>query len=88
MIPDKLYELAFAYKKTKLWDKIWKDQLFAVKLTDGKMGYVCAERGVESAYALKLFTTQKGLDTYRTLASSNVDFMPQRELYDLMLRQE
>lgn len=30
MITDRLYELAFQYKKTKLWEKIRNLQIFAV----------------------------------------------------------
>ena len=40
MASDKLYDLAFAYKKTRLWTRIEEDQIFAVELPDGRMAYV------------------------------------------------
>ena len=41
MASDRLYELAFAYKKTKLWERISDSQLFAVELLNGEIGYIC-----------------------------------------------
>ena len=38
---DRLYRLAFEFKATKLWKKIWDTQLFAVKHSDGNIGYCC-----------------------------------------------
>ena len=38
-IPDSLYDLAFQYKETRLWKKLWDSELFAVKLDDGSIGY-------------------------------------------------
>ena len=37
---DKLYELAYKYRKTKLWKKISEDQFFAIKLFDGQIGFI------------------------------------------------
>jgi len=35
-LPDSLFDLAFAYKQTKLWKLLWDTQLFAVQFTDGR----------------------------------------------------
>lgn len=40
MISDRLYELAFEYKKRKLWKILWDLQLFGVKLSDDRIGYI------------------------------------------------
>ena len=41
MISDKLYQLAFEYKKTKLWKKLWDTDLFAIQPPDGPICYIC-----------------------------------------------
>ena len=33
MIDERLYELAFAYRKTRLWRILWESEIFAVKLS-------------------------------------------------------
>lgn len=37
---DKYYKLAFAYKKKKLWTRIDDNNIFAIKLDDGQIGFV------------------------------------------------
>ena len=39
MATERMYELAFRYKKAKLWQRMFDSELFAVKLSDGKIGY-------------------------------------------------
>ncbi|MDD6208126.1 MAG: hypothetical protein PUB10_06365 [Clostridiales bacterium] len=86
MISDHLFERAFSYKKSKLWNMIRESQLFAVKLTDGTIGYICVEGGQES-YALNLFTTRKGLDVYRKMLL-NESILLDYDMYDLIRGQE
>ena len=40
MISDKLFALAFEYKKTKLWKAMWDIEVFGVKLSGGRIGYI------------------------------------------------
>lgn len=40
MISEKLYELAFQYKKTNLWRKFRDTEIFAVKFSNGEIGYI------------------------------------------------
>ncbi len=74
MIPDKLYDLAFSYKKTKLWKKLYDTQMFAVKLSDGKIGYICV-MGIAGEYcALALYVGDKGFESYsRLLFNDSID---------------
>jgi hypothetical protein len=37
----RLYDLAYLYKKTKLWETLLDGQIFAVKFSDGEIGYIC-----------------------------------------------
>lgn len=71
MISDRLYELAFAYKKAKLWRVLWDNEIFAVRLSGGRIGY-CSVMGAAGEYcALALYVGGRGFQTYRTLASGS-----------------
>ena len=41
MATERMYELAFQYKGIKLWQQLYDDELFAVRLSDGAIGYCC-----------------------------------------------
>lgn len=68
MISDKLYELAFKYKKTKLWMQLWESQIFAVKLSGGRVGYISIIGMIGQHPALNLYIGEKGLKTYKIIA--------------------
>ena len=36
---DRMYELAFKFRDTKLWNYVYEDELFAVKLSDGRFAF-------------------------------------------------
>lgn len=69
MISDKLYECAFAYKKTKLWEVVWDLDVFAVKLSDGRVGYISIMGAAGKHCALGVYIGQEGLDSFRYIAS-------------------
>ena len=74
MIPDKLYDLAFSYKKTKLWKKLYDTQMFAVKLSDGEIGYICVMGIAGEHCALALYVGDKGFESYsRLLFNDSID---------------
>lgn len=51
---NRLYRLAFAFKATKLWKKIWDDQIFAVRHRDGSIG-CCSVWGMMGDPALTVY---------------------------------
>lgn len=61
MISDRLFEKAFAYKKTKLWKQLWDSQLFAVELSDGRLGYVSIMGKLGEHCALALYIGAEAL---------------------------
>lgn len=64
---DRLYQLAFAFKKTKLWRKLSDSQIFAVALSDGEIGYCCVMGMLGEHLALALYPGLPGLCSYTTL---------------------
>lgn len=88
MISDQLYALAFEYKKTKLWRMLWDVQVFAVKLSDGRIGYISIMGGGGSHCALGLYIGQAGLDSLRCIAEADQFRMSPFEFHENIIRQD
>lgn len=67
--PDGLYDLAFALRKVKLWDKMPEDQIFATPLPDGETGYLSVMGSGGEHLSLALYLGQRGLESFRTIQS-------------------
>lgn len=67
---DKLYDAAFRYKKAGIWKKLWDNEVFAIKLTCGEIGYMSI-MGKNGTYcALGLYIGEAGFQGYRALANA------------------
>jgi len=64
---EKMYELAFQYKSTKLWQQLYDDELFAVQLGDGEIGYCSIMGELGDHIALGLYVGESGYQSYRFL---------------------
>lgn len=67
MISDRLYELVFEFKKTKLWEVLWGGTFFAVKLSGGRTGYVRTIRENKATSILELYIGEEGLESLRMM---------------------
>lgn len=67
MYPDRLYELAFAFRKAKLWKNLYDTELFAVSLPNGEIGYCSIMGSLGEHLALAIYVGSEGLDSYRLL---------------------
>ena len=67
---NELYFLAFAFKKARLWKKLRDSQLFAVKHSDGSLGYCCVMGRAGKHLALAVYPGQEGLRAYRMMSIS------------------
>lgn len=88
MVSDRLYELAFAYKKTKLWDVLWDTQMFGVRLPDGSTGFVSVMGAGGRHCALGVYVGSKGLDSFRTMAKADQYRMGYFEFHEQIMQQE
>jgi len=89
MALDKLYELAFQYKKAKLWKKLYDDEVFAVKLPDGKTGYISIMGMAGDYNAIGLYVGREGFNSYRVIANIYMSGFESQLLYqECLLRQE
>jgi len=71
MPTDRLYDLAMQYKETKLWKQLYDSELFAVKLSNGELGYCSVMGELGEHIALGLYVGRDGLDSYRILGESD-----------------
>lgn len=67
MYPDRLYDLALNYRKTKLWKALYDSEFFTVSLSNGQIGYCCVMGFLGEHIALAIYIGNRGLDTYRLL---------------------
>ena len=73
---DRLYDLAFKFRESKLWNYVYEDELFAVKLSDERTAY-CSIMGSSGQHvALALYIGAEGLDSFRMLHSKNSTASP------------
>lgn len=68
MATDKMYELAFRYKQTKLWKDMEDAEVFAVRLSDGEIGYCCVMGLLGEHISLAVYVGDEGFQSYRELA--------------------
>ena len=71
---DKLYELAYEYRKTKLWKKISEDQFFAIKLNDDKIGFINIMGAGNEYNAINLTIGEDNLLNFKKVIESNMDY--------------
>ena len=86
MKKDDLYEAAFRYKKSKLWNKLWDNDVFAVHLSNGHIGYISI-MGKNGEYnALGLYLDNAGFQSYRIIANAGVSDSEFRN-HEMLLQQ-
>ena len=55
MASEAMNALAFRFRKAKLWNKLLDDELFAVQLSDGEIGYCCVMGQLGEHLSLALY---------------------------------
>lgn len=88
MISDKLFGLAFEYKKTKLWNILWDQDVFAVKLSGGRIGYISIMGAAGRHCALALYIGDEGFNSFHTVASVDDYVLPPLEAHERLLKQD
>ena len=80
MVSDCLYELALEYRKASLWKRMEEDQLFAVPLAGGRIGYASVMGAIGEHFALAVYPGEEGLRSYHILRSygdfSEIEYSP------------
>ena len=64
---DHMYDLAFKFRNTEIWKYVHEDELFAVKLSDGRTAF-CSIMGITGQHvALALYIDAEGYESFRML---------------------
>lgn len=87
MISDKLYSLAFQFKKTKLWETLWDTCIFAVKLSGERVGFISIMGAAQEHYALGLYIGEDGFDSLRELAETDSFMMTPFQFQERLMQQ-
>lgn len=67
LYPDELYELALAFRRAKLWDRLYEDEMFAIPLPNGETGY-CSVMGMAGEhFALSVYLGEQGLRSFQRI---------------------
>ncbi len=64
MATDEMYDLAFQYRQVRLWELINGDELFAVRFSDGEIGYCCVMGAEGNHNALTVFVGDAGFSSF------------------------
>lgn len=88
MISDKLYQLAFEYKKTKLWKVLWDTDIFAIKLSDGQIGYISVMGAAGDYLALGVYIGSEGLSSFVRVATTDPLTMPPLKYHEHLMQQD
>lgn len=87
MTENRVYDLAFRYKKSKLWKKLYDTQLYALRHADGSISYCCVMGRGGNFTALAVYPGAKGLDSYRRMGGRYYD-MDEFEKNEMLLSQD
>lgn len=88
MASDTLYDLALQYRKTKLWKKLYDDTIFAVKFSDGQIGYCCVMGLLGEHIALAVYIGAEGFDSYQRIVDPNLVAHTRDALEEMQLIQD
>ncbi len=87
MATEKMYELAFRFKGAKLWQQLYDDEAFAVKLADGEIGYCSVMGRMGDHFALGLYVGEEGYKSYRLLLDADSEELDNAAVSEMMTSQ-
>ena len=64
VLNDDMLDAAFRYRKAEVWKQIYSDDIFAVKLSNGEIGYCSVMGNNGEHFALGLYLGDEGLKTF------------------------
>lgn len=67
LYPEELYELAFAFRNAKLWNRLHEDELFAIPLPNGETGYCSVMGEMGDHFALAVYPGEQGLRSFQSI---------------------
>lgn len=71
--PDKLFELAYQYKKTNIWKDLYDTDIFAIRLENGEYGYISVLGHAGQMIGMNIYIGDEGFNSYRKLYTDYCD---------------
>lgn len=71
--PEELYDLAYQLKKTNIWKHIHETDVFAIRLDNGMIGYICIMGITGTLIGLNLYIGDKGFLSCKNLYYQDFD---------------
>lgn len=78
-IPDSLYDKAFAYFNTELYKTLFDSDIFAVRFTDGEIGYCCVMGMLGEYISLAVYPGKSGLYSFYGINSLGDENISEQE---------
>jgi len=88
MVSDILYELAFKYKKTGLWEMLNEAEVFALEFSNGKTGYITITGASGKHISLSVFTRGEAYNSYIDIITADEASAGSRLLYQEKILQQ
>lgn len=85
---DKLYKLAFDFKKVKLWEKVDEAEIFAVKLSDNRIGYITVTGMAGRVFMLAVYIGENAVQALLKMMFEIPYFFSNFEQREFMLMQD
>ncbi len=85
---DKLYKLAFDFKKIKLWVRVHESEIFAVKLSGGRIGYITTTGSSGDTFMLALYIGEDAMQGLLKIMFETPVFFSRFEQYEFMFIQD
>lgn len=85
MITGRLLELAFEYKKQKLWKELLESEVLGISMDDGAAGYITILGQNGEHNALVLYMGESGAACLYRLTHANFMFLSEREFREIAM---
>jgi len=85
---DKLYKLAFDFNKEKIWNHIEEFEIFAVKLSNDRIGYVTITGAIGRVYMLAVYIGENAVQSLLRMMFEVPDFFSKFEQREFVLLQD
>lgn len=71
--PDRLFDLAYEFKKTKVWKDLYDTDIIAIRLEDGQYGYISVLGHAKQLSGMNIYIGDDGFSSFRDLYLNHYD---------------
>ena len=85
---DKLYKTAFEFKKVKLWNRVHDSEIFAVKLSNDRIGYITITGSAGQVYMLSVYIGEDAVQGLLKMIFETPVFFSKFEEHEMLFTQD